>query len=343
MLGLAGCNTRFGASLDRPADPVVLTGTALPKLLGRRARRTSWASSWDGSAWHQVPVQVDERDLVNPGEIYHRPCDSWPTLFGTATPYKMLVYTPPPDRHGRLHLARHVHAERHRPHVRRQRRALVPRRRHRQAGRRVRGAPAGVDAATREEVKATDPLDAVGRRLRVPLPQRHAHRRQRGHHRRRTTRSASTRGTTRPPTRWATARWLRTTPGASTPSTRRSSRPTTAGVRRPVAQQRAEDHRRRRDAARTSSSGRNSTSPSAAAAPRTRSTAPNNPGEGAFVVNIGARSARSARTSVRTATSRPSTPTSSTRTARTPSPSCAGHAGLPGYGGADDYVTGPPA
>jgi hypothetical protein len=51
--------------------------------------------SWDGSAWHQIPVQVDERDLVNPGEIYHRPANIWPVVFGTTTPYKMLVYTPP--------------------------------------------------------------------------------------------------------------------------------------------------------------------------------------------------------------------------------------------------------
>ena len=50
--------------------------------------------AWDGSAWHQVPVQVDERDLVNPGQIYHRPTTIWPTVPGGGA-YKMLVYTPP--------------------------------------------------------------------------------------------------------------------------------------------------------------------------------------------------------------------------------------------------------
>ena len=93
LLGLAAC-TRFGATLTRPSDPVVLAGSAVPKLLGGDPMHVV-GFAWDGSAWHQIPVQVDERDLVNPGQIYHRPTTIWPTLFGTATPYKMLVYTPP--------------------------------------------------------------------------------------------------------------------------------------------------------------------------------------------------------------------------------------------------------
>ena len=51
--------------------------------------------AWDGSTWHQVPVQVDQRDYVSPGQIYHLPSSSYPTLYGTTTPYKILVYTPP--------------------------------------------------------------------------------------------------------------------------------------------------------------------------------------------------------------------------------------------------------
>ena len=30
----------------------------------------------------------------SPGQIYHRPTSSYPNLFGTTTPYKILVYTP---------------------------------------------------------------------------------------------------------------------------------------------------------------------------------------------------------------------------------------------------------
>ena len=93
LAGLAGC-TRFGASLTRPSDPVVLDGSALPKLLGTDPMHVV-GFSWDGSAWHQVPVQVDKRDYVSPGAIYHLPTSSYPDLYGTTTPYKILVYTPP--------------------------------------------------------------------------------------------------------------------------------------------------------------------------------------------------------------------------------------------------------
>src|SRR4029079_652515 len=93
LLGLTGC-TRFGASLTRPSDPVVLTGSALPKLLGAVPAHIV-GFSWHGKQWHQIPVQVDERDLVNPGQIYHRPSNIWPTVFGGASAYKILAYTPP--------------------------------------------------------------------------------------------------------------------------------------------------------------------------------------------------------------------------------------------------------
>jgi hypothetical protein len=93
VIGLAGC-TRFGATISRPSDPVVLDGSALPKLVGTDPMHIV-GFSWDGSTWHQVPVQVDERDLVSPGVIYHLPTALYPNLFGTTTPYKILVYTPP--------------------------------------------------------------------------------------------------------------------------------------------------------------------------------------------------------------------------------------------------------
>ena len=91
--GLSSCNTRFGASLDRSNDPVVLTGADTPNLIGADPGHVV-GFSWDGSSWHQIPVQVDERDLVSPGEIYHWSPAAYPKLAGTSTPYKILVYTP---------------------------------------------------------------------------------------------------------------------------------------------------------------------------------------------------------------------------------------------------------
>ncbi len=93
VFGLAAC-TRFGATLSRPSDPVVLDGSSLPKLLGTDPMHIV-GFAWDGTTWHQIPVQVDQRDWVSPGQIYHLPTSAYPTLYGTSTPYKILVYTPP--------------------------------------------------------------------------------------------------------------------------------------------------------------------------------------------------------------------------------------------------------
>lgn len=94
VLLLSSCNTRFGANLQRTDDAVVLTGSQLPKLLGA-APRSVVGFAWDGKVWTQVPVQVDERDDVSPGQIYHWDPSKWPKLAGTTTLYKMKVYTPP--------------------------------------------------------------------------------------------------------------------------------------------------------------------------------------------------------------------------------------------------------
>ena len=97
-LVLSGCTTRFGATLFRPEDPVVMQASNLPKLLGADPTRVV-AFAWNGTSWAQVPVQVDQRDLVNPGQIYNRPAASWAKLPGGA-PYNILVYTPPPSSPG---------------------------------------------------------------------------------------------------------------------------------------------------------------------------------------------------------------------------------------------------
>lgn len=91
---MSGCNSHYGASLYRIDDPIVLTGASLPKLVGTSPRHVV-GFAWDGSSWHQIPVQVDERDLVSPGVIYHLPTNGYPKLYGTSTLLKIPVYTPP--------------------------------------------------------------------------------------------------------------------------------------------------------------------------------------------------------------------------------------------------------
>jgi hypothetical protein len=98
VAGLASCENRFGATLVRPEDPVVLTGDQLPELIGHDPTHIV-AFAWDGTAWQQIPVQVDQRDLVNPGRIYHRPSNRWAKR-PDGNPFEMLVYTPPPASTG---------------------------------------------------------------------------------------------------------------------------------------------------------------------------------------------------------------------------------------------------
>jgi hypothetical protein len=93
LTALTSC-TKYGAPLNRPEEGVVMTGAGLSRLLGAVPSHVV-GFAWDGNAWHQVPVQVDERDFVNPGQILHRPAASWAKLPGGA-PFTTLVYTPPP-------------------------------------------------------------------------------------------------------------------------------------------------------------------------------------------------------------------------------------------------------
>ncbi len=155
LIGLTGC-TRFGATLSRPVDPVVLTGSAVPKLLGGAPAHVV-GFAWDGNAWHQVPVQVDERDLVNPGQIYHRPTTIWPTVPGGGA-YKMLVYTPPATASaGYTSAPTYTPSDSNATFDANDELSFLANDTGKQAAGSV-AAPPGVDASTREEVKATDPL-----------------------------------------------------------------------------------------------------------------------------------------------------------------------------------------
>ncbi|MGH9078479.1 MAG: hypothetical protein ACRDYE_00075, partial [Acidimicrobiales bacterium] len=156
VFGLAAC-TRFGASLARPSDPVVLDGSALPKLLGTDPMHIV-GFAWNGSTWTQVPVQVDQRDYVSPGQIYHLPASSYPTLYGTTTPYKILVYTPPASLTAGYTLsATYTPADSDPSFDANDELSFLANDTGQQAGSSITN-PAGVDATTREEVKATDPL-----------------------------------------------------------------------------------------------------------------------------------------------------------------------------------------
>jgi hypothetical protein len=59
---LAACCSAAHA-LNRPADPVIFTGAEVPSLAGI-APQDLVAFRWE-SGWHQVPVQVDERAVVD--------------------------------------------------------------------------------------------------------------------------------------------------------------------------------------------------------------------------------------------------------------------------------------
>ena len=156
VFGLAAC-TRFGATLSRSSDPVVLDGSALPKLLGTDPMHVV-GFAWDGHAWHQIPVQVDQRDYVNPGQIYHLPTSSYPDVYGTTTPYKILVYTPPASLSpGYTSSGTYTPPASDPMFDALDQLSFLAADTGQQAGSSV-ALPSGVDVATREEVKASDPL-----------------------------------------------------------------------------------------------------------------------------------------------------------------------------------------
>lgn len=153
---LAGCNTRYGSNLQRPSDPVVFTGAKVPDLQGADPQHIV-GFSHDGAAWHQIPVQIDERDLVNPGVIQHLPTNKYPKLSGTDTPYEILVYTPPPTvTAGYASWDTYTPAD-HDPTLDdNDEIAFLAG----DAGRTTEAAaPPGVDAASRTPLQLTDPLD----------------------------------------------------------------------------------------------------------------------------------------------------------------------------------------
>ena len=81
------------STLDRPADPVVVTGDQASALAGARPDRiVGFRASSDG--WTQIPVQVDERVATTVQAVYDLP----PGRFGSSTDIPVDVYADP-DTH----------------------------------------------------------------------------------------------------------------------------------------------------------------------------------------------------------------------------------------------------
>jgi hypothetical protein len=85
------------STLMRPADPVVITGGAVPALIGSAPGDIVAFAYLPGAGWGQIPVQVDERKVVNLGTTYNQPANAVnivgyadPDTFAGADPDPML-------------------------------------------------------------------------------------------------------------------------------------------------------------------------------------------------------------------------------------------------------------
>lgn len=80
---------------DRASDPVVLKGSALPKLNGADPGRVV-AYKWNGS-WVQVPVQIDERHVVSARSLYPKAA---PAYVNNISTFDVEVYADAKTRSG---------------------------------------------------------------------------------------------------------------------------------------------------------------------------------------------------------------------------------------------------
>jgi hypothetical protein len=71
-LSVVPTNRASAVPLARPADPIVLTGADLPTL-NNGPKGTIVGFRWSGTVWQQLPIQIDERAVVNFGKIYNDP------------------------------------------------------------------------------------------------------------------------------------------------------------------------------------------------------------------------------------------------------------------------------
>src|SRR5699024_5162637 len=131
------------------------------KLIGADPRHVV-GFVWDGATWQQIPVQVDERDLVDPGEILHWSPADHPKLKGTSIPYEILVHTPPTTSTADYTVYPTYTPPDSDPTVDADDEIVFMARDTGQVAPGSAGTPPGVDAASRQRVTATDPLDPSG-------------------------------------------------------------------------------------------------------------------------------------------------------------------------------------
>ena len=73
-----------GCAFQRPEDPIVLKGSETPRLVGAAPGKVL-AFRYLNGRWDQVPVQVDERALIDLGTVYNE----------SANGVKLMTYTDP--------------------------------------------------------------------------------------------------------------------------------------------------------------------------------------------------------------------------------------------------------
>jgi hypothetical protein len=71
LLLLAACDNPFSSTLARPSDPVVLSGNDLPRVAGVAPGEVV-AFRRHNNSWQQIPVQLDERHVVNLGIVHNQ-------------------------------------------------------------------------------------------------------------------------------------------------------------------------------------------------------------------------------------------------------------------------------
>ena len=137
------------APLARPDDPVVITGAGVPVLNGAPPGRVV-AFAWSGS-WQQIPVQVDERKLLDLRLAYPNPfsCGANSSCYAPFSTPAKLRYADAGTRIGADSNA-NLDAD--------DEIAFMAKDAGSAAG--AAGDPAGVVAGSRAEIVVTDPLDA---------------------------------------------------------------------------------------------------------------------------------------------------------------------------------------
>jgi len=85
LVAITGSTDPVGAApVNRPADPIVLTGANLPALTtAKPVQLVGFAATATG--WRQIPIQIDERAVLNFGRVYNGAANNVNVLGYTST------------------------------------------------------------------------------------------------------------------------------------------------------------------------------------------------------------------------------------------------------------------